>query len=390
MAGDAEVLEQQIAGEDVAVGEVLDRLAVVEDGAARDRRSVFHHQQVQRAQAAFDVAVQQHHVVAISDHRFAAAAEQFVEHRRCEAAAREAQVAELLGVDQAPGAVVFEHQLVLVHHVLARDRLRRREVVADDLEHQRVVGQREHRHDHALGARRVHEALRALLEVAEEMPVALGLGLLQATEHRIPLVHRLARQQRLQEHHGVADGFEVGEEVGAGDAEQHRDIVALGQHRVDADAAISAVAERDHHRRIAIGSEDAPDQIGAALAVEHRFQHLDGADRTLAPMREPAFQIQRQRRSVAAAVGVGHLERNVLEQTVEAVGERVADRVAVARDRMRDAVGGLDAQRHELDVGIDAAGLEEAPRQRVVVGLVQLAIEQTANRLFEGRLDAQP
>ena len=67
-------------------------------------------------------------------------------------------------------------------------------MVADDLEHQRVVGQREHRHDHALGAGRVHEALWALFEVAEEVAVALGLGLLQAAEHRIPLVHRLARQ----------------------------------------------------------------------------------------------------------------------------------------------------------------------------------------------------
>ncbi len=43
---------------------------------------------------------------------------------------------------------------------------------------------------------------------------------------------------------------------------------------------------------------------------------------------------------------------------------------------MGDRVGRFDVHRDELDRRIHAAGLEEAPGQRVVEGLVQLAVDQ--------------
>ena len=150
------------------------------------------------------------------------------------------------------------------------------------------------------------------------------------------------------------------------------------------------MAQRDHQGCVALGAEDPTDQIGATFAVEHRLQHLDGTDWPLAPMRQPAFEIERQCFGVGATVRIRHVEGVVLEQAVEAVGQRIADRVAVSRHRMGDAIGRFDAQRDEFDVGIDAAGLEEAPRQRVVVGLVQLGVEQTGDLGLECGLDARP
>ena len=300
-------------------------------------------------------------------------------------------MAEFLRVDQTTGTIMLEHQLVLVHHVLAHHRLRRREMVADHLEHQRIVGQREHRHDHALLARRMDKLLRAGLEVAEEVPVALGLCLLEAPEHRVPLVHGLARQQRLQKHDGVADGFEVSQEIRTGDAEQHGNIVAFGKHRVDGEATpVRCVVQRDHDRCKAVGAEYASDQIGTALAIEHRFQHLDGTDWPFAPMREASDQVIGDGLRIAATIRVRHRERVVGEQAIKTGRKQFTDGVTLACDGMGDAVGRFDAQCDELDVGIDTAGLEEAPGQGVVVGLVQLAIEQAADRLFERGLDANP
>ncbi len=236
----------------------------------------------------------------------------------------------------------------------------------------------------------MHERFRTGLEVAEEMPIALGLGLLEATEHGVPLVDRLARQQRLQEHDGIADGFEVGEKIRTGDAEQHGDIVTFGQGCIDADTTLRDVAERDHDWRVAFGTEDSSHKKSATFSVEHGFQHLDRPYRSFAPMGEAPFEVFGQRLRVRAAVRIRHLERIVLQQPVEAVGERIADRIAVSCHRMGDAIGRLDAQRDELDVGIDAAGLEEAPGQRVVVGLIELAVEQSGNFGIERELDAGP
>lgn len=53
-------------------------------------------------------------MIAILDHAGTAGLEQIFEGLRCEARARKAQEAEFLGIDQAPGAVVLEHQLVFV------------------------------------------------------------------------------------------------------------------------------------------------------------------------------------------------------------------------------------------------------------------------------------
>jgi len=70
----------------------------------------------------------------------------------------------------------------------------------------------------------------------------------------------------------------------------------------------------------------------------------------------------------------------VVEDFLANARQVAPDGIAVARDRMRDAVGRIDVEGDELGLRVDAADAEEAPRQRVEPGLVQLLVEQTGNR----------
>ena len=80
---------------------------------------------------------------------------QLLEQRRLEARARKAQPAELLGIDQAAGAVVDEDHPVFRHDLLAQHGLRGGEAVADHLEDHVEGGQGEaHHHQAALARRR--------------------------------------------------------------------------------------------------------------------------------------------------------------------------------------------------------------------------------------------
>ena len=78
---------------------------------------------------------------------------QLVDQLRREARARKGHVRVLQRVRHAPDAVVALHQHVLLLHRLPVDVLDRRDVVADDLEHVRVGGQREHDHHQPADAR---------------------------------------------------------------------------------------------------------------------------------------------------------------------------------------------------------------------------------------------
>ena len=88
-----------------------------------------------------------------------------------------------------------------------------RELVADQLEHDVERRQREADHHEAALARRQHELVVRMLQVPEQLAVALRLALLGATEHREQLADALARQERLQELHDLADMREVDVEI---------------------------------------------------------------------------------------------------------------------------------------------------------------------------------
>jgi hypothetical protein len=231
----------------------------------------------------------------------------------------------------------------------------------------------------------LHQTLvRVLLEMAEEGPVALGLALLGTAEHGVDLVHRLARQQAAQEHHRVGDGRQVGLKIAARDAEQVSHIAAAAEHGFGTQA-VAVVDQRDHAGRETVFAEDAPDQVGAALAVEHGFQQLDGAHRVWSPMREVVLQAHGDGGGAAQAVPVRCVEAVVGQHALEGLGRvRLGNGVDVARDRMGDGVGRFDVDRHELDRIVHATGGEQPPGQGVVEGLVQLAVDQPFDQRGEG------
>jgi len=140
-----------------------------------------------------------------------------------EAAQWKAQAAEFLGVDEAAGAIVLEHQVVALEHVPATHGLGVGEAIADDLEHELVRFEGEHGHHHALAARRHDERVRGTLQVAEELPVALGLALLGASQGRVELGNGLVGHEFAQVDDRFGHLLEVGVEVGARVAVEHAD-----------------------------------------------------------------------------------------------------------------------------------------------------------------------
>jgi hypothetical protein len=96
----------------------------------------------------------------------------------------------------------------------------------------------------------------------------------------------------------------------------------------------AVVAERDHERAEALVAEQAPDEVGALLAVEHGLEQLDVVDRLGAPAAEAALELGRGAQRAAVGVRVARRERAVVEHVQQGAGEVVRDRVAVARDRV--------------------------------------------------------
>jgi hypothetical protein len=294
------------------------------------------------------------------------------------------QEAEFLRVDQAAGAVVVEHETVLGYDLFAQHVLGKGEAVADHLEHERIARQGEHQHDHAANAVGMDEVLvRIGSQVAEEVAEALGLALLGAAKHGVDLVDRLVRQQGVQEHYRIPDRGQVRVQVAARVAEDLGDVLALDQHRLGADA-VGVVHEGDDQRGNGVDAEDAPDQIGAAVAVEHRFEQLDRAHRFLTPGRQARGQRIGDAHRAQAGVRIGRGKRVVVEDLLADARQVAPHRVAVARDRVGDAIGRVDVEGDEFDAGVDPADAEEPPRQGVEPGHVQLLVEQPCDRCGVG------
>ncbi len=236
--------------------------------------------EVERRHLALDVDVPDDEVVALDLHVLRALGEELLEHVRGEAVLRQADAAELLRVHQAAGAVVAEDHVVLRHDLLAAHVLDRGEAVADHLEDDVGVLEREAGHDEAALAGRAHEAVGRRAEVAEDLAEALGLALLGAAEHGEQLRDRLRRHDPVQEQDRVAHALEVDVEVGAGEAEEDRDVRDREHDGVHQHAE-RGVAEGDRERQRPAVAAQAADDVGAAHLVEHRADHLDLAQRPL-------------------------------------------------------------------------------------------------------------
>ncbi len=323
-------------------------------------------------------------VVALNVDVQGAFAGQFGQQVRVEAAARQTDPAEFLGIDQAPGAVVLEHHVVLGHDLFAPDVLHGREVVADHLEYDVEVLEREAGHHEAAFARRAHEAVLGGAEVPVDLPEALGLALLGATEHREQLGHRLVRQHRAQEQHGLADALEVHVEIGAREAEQDCDI-ALAEHDGIDQHAAPGIAERERERQHPALAQDPAHDVGPAHLVEDGPDDLDLAQRALlADLLQAQLQVGRDMADAALEIPPRRAEPEVRKQFLEQQLDRTAIAVAVRADLRVDAAQRIDVEREELDRRIDADGVEQPPRDRVEEGLQEFRVGQ-ARRCFRRR-----
>ena len=276
----AEVLGQQLAGEDPVGGEVFHSLAEVDHGRLR-RRLVFLPQiDVQRRDATLDVGVMDYDVAVRRGHGSVGLSPELLDQLGGKPGRVELQVLELLGLDQAAGSVVPEDEAVVAADRGGGHRLDGGEVIPDHFEDHVVAGHREDDHHHAGRAGRDLEAAAALAQPAEEVAVELRLAVLVVAQRDVELGDRLAGQQLLQ----VADELEgrpqVDVEMGAREAEENADVLDVGQHRVDHDAAVP-VQQRQHERRGGRSCAQPADQIGALPAEERRRQDLRAGHRAL-------------------------------------------------------------------------------------------------------------
>ena len=277
--GDAEVLEQHVAGKDACAGELLDRVAVVAQRPAQPRPVAVAAQlldmQVERPHAPLDVDMPDHQLVAVELELRADLALQLVDQRRLEALERQRDERVLERVGHAPDPIVQLDQQVLVLHRLAVDVLRRREPVADHLEHVRERGQREHQHHQPLDAGGDDEAVARVPEVVVEVAVKEGLALLGESDRHVDLGARLLRHQPAQERHVGRGHFHVDEEVGAREREQHQELAFPDQQRVQVQLAALVLQNRHGERQLALPVDDPADDVGRLVAEEERPQHLD-------------------------------------------------------------------------------------------------------------------
>ena len=229
-----------------------------------------------------------------------------------------------------------------------------------------------------------------MLEVAEELAVALGLALLGAAQHGEELAHGLARQDHLQELDDLADVREIDVEVRAREAEEHAHGAFVEHHRVDQHAAIG-IAQRDHERHRPAATADPPDEVGAGHLVEDFLDDLERLD--AAPL---ALELERRLDLVGDAadavveIAIRRAEAEISQQFLDQQIGRAAVDVLLGLDVRVDAGQGVEIERDEFDRGIDADRAEGPARHRAEERLRELVVRQRIDDLREPPLDRRP
>ena len=184
---------------------------------------------------------------------------------------------KLLDVRQPTGAVVFEDELVALHHVPAGGGFRIGEAVADDLEDDVERGQCEDTHHHAPVAGGDLQRIGGPVDVPHQIAVELGLAVLVVADRDVELGDRLARHERLEEHDQIARAMDLDMEIRSGEAEDDAHLVGRQQDRIDDDAA-GLVVQRQGQWHDLIAAPDPAHQVSALVAVEDGRNHVDGID----------------------------------------------------------------------------------------------------------------
>ncbi len=220
---------------------------------------------------------------------------------------------------------------------------------------------------------RVLEAVGRVPQVLQEVAEEQRLAVLLQADDRVELRRGLVREHRAQELDRRRRHLHVDEEVGAVRREQERELHRIGEQRIDVELASRRVADRDGERVGLHAVDDAPDDVGRAVAEEQARQHLD---------LEVRLEAERPRQArPERAEHVGEVAAEVAEAALEAeVEDQVDDgRAQAALARVVRAIGG--------QVGVEVLGRHRGPHeQRAVVEVVP--VQELARDRVEERLGA--
>ena len=232
VAGDAEVLQQHVAGKDVGGRQLLDGVAVLIERFGQDGAVGVLDVQVQRRHGPFGVEVADAQLAVLDAQRRRGGSAQLVNQLRVEAVQGQAQVLELLGVGHAPSAVMAFDDVVLLPHFGGRHRLLRRKLVANHLENRLVGREGKHRHHHALDARGGYEQVLGLTQVIQKTAVELGFAVLVLADGGIKFGALLVGQQFVEEADQAKGVGGAHHEVGPGETEHYGQFVLVANQGV--------------------------------------------------------------------------------------------------------------------------------------------------------------
>src|SRR5450830_419494 len=297
VAGDAKVLEQHVAGEDVGRHQVFQGVAVLDDaaldllarprrrragvvgvGAARVKRLL--QVNIERNHAAFNIDVLDDDfnaavAVTVADLQLAGRklfklGDQFIVKAR----ARKTHFAVFQRVGHAPHPVVLLDQQILGLDLLARGVLGRRVKVLDDLEHVRKRGQVKHQHHHALDAGRDTELVGGVALVVQKVAVKKRLALLGQPQGVVNFVARLARHHAAQVLHVGRRYFHIHHEIGPRKAEQHQQVILAKQDGINHQLALLAVQHRQCKPKLVKAVDQLANDVATLVAKKQTGEHL--------------------------------------------------------------------------------------------------------------------
>ena len=182
----------------------------------------------------------------------------------------------------------------------------------------------------------------------------------------------------------------VDHEIRTGEREDDRHIGFVGNQRIDLNAPTFAVQQRNHQRPLLITGVEAPDQIRALVAVEHRGKQFDAQFRVLAdPVRQVFAQLRFEPQQVGRQIGV------ILAEAIVGKHAREHDRQLALRLVRAGLRGACSAQARARGVDEHAAVAdqvvaEQPAENRVVPGFGQLIVKAQVDHTDVGAFHQRP
>ncbi|MNF77936.1 hypothetical protein D3C84_600940 [compost metagenome] len=224
----------------------------------------------------------------------------------------------------------------------------------------------------------------------DQRPVELRLAVFVETDRGVQLGDVLARQDALEEADELRRHRHIDHEIRTGEREDDRHVRFVGDQRIDLNAATFEVQQRNRQRPLLVGGVDAPHQVRAFIAVEHRGKQFDAQLRVLAhPVRQVLAQLRFQARQVTGQVGVILAETVIGKDAREHAGQLTLGFVSAG---LRSAgptqarPGGVD----EHAAVADQVVAEQPAEDRVVPGLGQFIVEAQVDQADVGAFDQRP